>query len=94
MSIEETKGIVTRYQEEFWNSGRMETAEDIVAKQEKAVARWTFTGTHEGELLGMAATGNKVTLEGTTIVHSSGGKITETWVFWDRLSLMEQLGVA
>ena len=135
MSIEETKAIVTRYLEEFWNNGRMEIADDIVAadytdhrpvgetkgpaalkqfatafrnafpdlhflvqdrftEQEKAVARWTFNGTHKGELLGIAATGHKVTLQGTTILHLSGGRITETWVFWDRLSLLEQLGVA
>jgi steroid delta-isomerase-like uncharacterized protein len=135
MSIEETKAIVTRYLEEFWNNGKMETADDIVAvdytdhrpvgeakgpaalkqfatafrnafpdlhftledqfaEQEKAVVRWNFTGTHKGVLLGIAATGKQVTLQGTTILHLSGGKITETWVFWDRLSLMEQLGVS
>jgi steroid delta-isomerase-like uncharacterized protein len=135
MSIVETKAVATRYLEEFWNSGKMETADDIIApdytdhrpvgeakgpaalkqfatafrstfpdlhftledqlaEREKAVVRWTFTGTHKGELLGIAATGKQVTLQGATILHFSAGKITETWVFWDRMSLMEQLGVS
>ena len=70
------------------------TLEEQLAEREKAVVRWTFTGTHKGELLGVAATGKQVTIQGATILHLSAGKITETWVFWDRMSLMEQLGVS
>ncbi len=28
----------------------------------------------------------------TPIFHIRGGKIVETWVFWDRANLMKQLG--
>jgi hypothetical protein len=31
MSIGSTKAVATRYLEEFWNSGKMETADDIIA---------------------------------------------------------------
>jgi steroid delta-isomerase-like uncharacterized protein len=67
--------------------------EDQVAEGDKVVTRWTGTGTHEGELMGIAPTGNKVTLPGMEIVRISGGKLAEGWEGYDSMVLMEQLGV-
>jgi predicted ester cyclase len=59
--------------------------EDQVAEGDKVVTRWTGTGTHEGDLMGIAPTGNKVTLPGMEIVRFSGassqraGKATTRW---------------
>ena len=67
--------------------------EDQVAEGDKVVTRWTGTGTHEGDMMGIAPTGNKVTLPGMEIVRFSDGKIAEGWEGYDSMVLMQQLGV-
>jgi len=61
---------------------------------EKVASLWTATGTHKGEVMGIAATGNQITLSGTTITRFAGAKMAENLMYWDRLSFFEQLGVA
>ena len=67
--------------------------EDQVAEGDKVVTRWTGTGNHDGELAGIAPTGNRVTLPGMEIVRISGGKLVEGWEGYDMMNLMRQLGV-
>src|SRR5215217_1749524 len=43
------------------------TLEDDIAEGEKVVSRWRAQGTHQGELMGIAATGNEVAITGITI---------------------------
>jgi steroid delta-isomerase-like uncharacterized protein len=69
------------------------TIEDSVAEGEKVAFRWTMTGTHTGELMGIGATGRRFAVSGTTIARLSGGKMAEVWLYWDRLSLLQQLGL-
>lgn len=57
------------------------------------VTRWTFRGTHTGELMGIAPTGKQVTVTGISIDRVVGGKIVEEWNEMDDLGMMEQLGV-
>jgi steroid delta-isomerase-like uncharacterized protein len=66
--------------------------EDQIAEGDRVVTRWTGTGTHEGELAGIAPTGNRVTLPGMEIVRFSGGKLAEGWEGYDSMVLMQQLG--
>lgn len=53
--------------------------------------RWSMTGTHQGQFLGIAATGRKVALSGVDVKRLEHGRIVEHWTYWDRLSLAEQL---
>ncbi len=69
------------------------TIEDIVAENEKVVARWTFSGTHQGDYMGVPATNKRVSVDGMTIHHMAGGKIMDSYSHWDALGLMQQLGV-
>ena len=55
--------------------------------------RYTATGTHKGELRGIAPTNKAIKVEGMVINRISRGRIAESWVNWDALGLIEQLGV-
>jgi len=66
--------------------------EDQVAEGDKVATRWSFTGTHQGELMGVAPTGKQVTTSGMVIDRIVEGKIVEEWEEWDALGLMQQLG--
>jgi len=69
------------------------TIDDMVAEGDKVVYRWTLRGTHKGEFTGIAPTGKQVTLWGMVIDRILGGKIVETWIRYDTLGFMQQLGV-
>ncbi len=54
---------------------------------------WEMTGTNTGEFNGSPATGKKVKTSGLTRIHfNSKGKIDMENVYYDQLSLMQQLG--
>ncbi|GGT27057.1 ester cyclase [Streptomyces chromofuscus] len=68
--------------------------EDLIAAGDRVCARWFWRGTHKGEFLGIAPTGKEVTMSGTTVFRCGGdGKLVEGWWEYDRMGLMEQLGV-
>lgn len=69
------------------------TIEDIVAAGDRVCTRWSCSGTHQGELMGIPATGKKTTTTGIDIYRIVGGKIAEEWVNWSTLGLLQQLGV-
>ena len=69
------------------------TIEDQIADGDRVATRWTAHGTHDGELYGVPPTGKKVTVTGISIERVAGGKIAETWVNFDALGMLQQLGV-
>jgi steroid delta-isomerase-like uncharacterized protein len=69
------------------------TIEELVAEGDKVAVRRSYAGTHQGELLGIPATGKQLQLGGISIFRLAGGKIAEHWEQLDRLALMQQLGV-
>lgn len=68
--------------------------EELLADGDKVVLRWTSSGTHRGDLQGIAPTGKSITSSGITICRIADGRIAEEWVSWDTLGLMQQLGVS
>ncbi len=69
------------------------TVKDMIAEGQKVATYWTFTGTHQGELIGIAPTARQVTTSGISISRIVNGKFVEEVVTTDLLSLMKQLGV-
>ena len=69
------------------------TSADLIAEGDKVVQRTVFTGTHTGELMGIAATGKTVSMNEIHIVRFADGKIVEHWGVEDNLGMMQQLGV-
>jgi steroid delta-isomerase-like uncharacterized protein len=69
------------------------TVEDVIAEEDKVVGRWSSGGTHQGEMMGIPATGKRVTSTGMSIFRCEGGKIVEAWSSYDALGQLQQLGV-
>lgn len=68
------------------------TEEDVIAEGDKVADRVTVRGTHEGELMGIPATGKQVEFTETHIARIADGKVVERWGEWDVLGMMQQLG--
>lgn len=68
------------------------TLEDQIAEGDMVVDRWTATGTHTGELMGIPPTGNPIATTGISIHRIVDGQITETWNSYDAVSMLEELG--
>ncbi len=68
------------------------SVEGQIAEGDMVATRWTSSATHEGELMGIAPTGNRTGVSGVTVSRVSGGKIAEDWNNWDTLGLMRQIG--
>lgn len=66
---------------------------DTLSEGDKVVMAWTVTGTHKGDLRGIAPTNKKISVEGITIGRYANGKLVESRVNWDALGMMQQLGV-
>ena len=66
--------------------------QDILADGDKVVAREQWTGTHQGEFMGMPATGKQVDFSVIDIVRLAEGKLVEHWAVTDMLALLTQLG--
>jgi steroid delta-isomerase-like uncharacterized protein len=87
---EGVKQFVQMYRSAFPDS--RVTVEDQIAEGDEVVTRWTGRGTHQGELFGVAPSGNQVELSGITISRFEGGKFVEDWTNSDTLGLMQQIG--
>ena len=71
---------------------RME-AEDVLVSGDKVVARVRVTGTHQGEFMGMPATGKSADVRLIDIIRfGEDGLARERWGLFDALGLMQQLG--
>ena len=68
--------------------------EDLIAEDDRVVARATMRATQTGDLPGISATGKSVTVTSIIIYRISKGKIAEEWESWDALGMMQQLGVS
>jgi len=69
------------------------TVQEVIEAGDAAAVRWTCTGRHTGDQMGIAASGKTVAFGGNTIVHFKDGKITESFDQWDRLGFLTQTGV-
>src|SRR5258707_12761741 len=65
------------------------SVDDLVAEGDRVVTRWSFTGTQNGELMGIPPTGKSVAASGITIQRFVDGKIVEGWTNFDLLGLLQ-----
>jgi steroid delta-isomerase-like uncharacterized protein len=65
--------------------------EDTFAEGDKICVRWSCTGTHTGDGLGIPPTQLTIHVTGIAIFRIADGKLAEAWQNWDMLGMMEQL---
>ncbi len=66
---------------------------DSVTEGDKVAFRWIMSGTHQGELMGIAPTGERIVVMGMDIVRIEDGEILDYWGEFDVTGLLRQLGI-
>lgn len=66
---------------------------DMVAEDDRVVAYWTMTGTHEGEFWGVQPTGRKISGTAISLLRFRAGQLVEYKVNPDVYGALEQMGV-
>jgi len=66
-------------------------AATTIADADLVMALFTFTGRHEGEFLGFAASGNDIAVEGIDLFRLQGGRLVQHWGFVDVLDLLAKI---
>ena len=84
-------GLLTAYRTAFPDLNT--EIDDLVIAGDKAVISITLTGTHEGDLMGIVATGKRVEVHGMVLSRFEDGKIVDEWEILDMLAMFQQLGV-
>jgi steroid delta-isomerase-like uncharacterized protein len=89
--LEGLRGVIGAYRTAFPDLKM--TVDDLVVAGAKAVVSFTLTGTHEGDLMGIPATGRKARVSGMVLSRFEHGRIVEEWEVLDQLTMLQQLGV-
>jgi steroid delta-isomerase-like uncharacterized protein len=84
------KHVVTMFSKGF--PDLQHTVDEMIAEGATVAARWTVRGTHRGDFQGIAPTNKRVLLSGTTVHHMEHQRIAETWLVFDTMELLQQLG--
>ena len=71
---------------------RAKTTEPVLVDGNLEAQYVVLTGTHQGELMGVAASGRSVEFSGVDIIRIEGGKVVEHWGATDTMTLMQQIG--
>jgi steroid delta-isomerase-like uncharacterized protein len=64
----------------------------ILAEDDLVAARQRWTGTHEGEFLGLEASGRRVEFTSTAVLRVRDGLIAQAWDEIDAAAILRQLG--
>jgi len=68
------------------------TPEHMTATEDDVALAYTISGTHQGDFLGVAPTGRKITAWGVQIGRFENGRLAERWGSSDQLAILQQLG--
>jgi steroid delta-isomerase-like uncharacterized protein len=69
------------------------TLTSAATNTEWTALEWTMTGTHQGDLPGLPATGKPFSVRGSTIFEIAVGKICAVRDYWDLATLLRQVGL-
>lgn len=66
----------------------------VLAEDDLVMARFRATGHHHGNFLGLDPTGREIGYTGMDLNRIRNGRVVESWVQYDALGLLQQLGLA
>ena len=66
--------------------------EEVVAEGDMVAVRHGLSGTHEGEFLGVAPTGKRISVQEMDIFRVKNGLIIESWSAPDLFGMLNQIG--
>jgi predicted ester cyclase len=66
---------------------------DVVAEEDTVVGRFKCSGTHRGEMMGIAPTGRRMEVDEVYFLRVEDGKFVEFWGLEDNFTRMRQLGL-
>jgi predicted ester cyclase len=89
--IEGIKAIVKKNNDTF--EGWAFEIHDLIAVNDKVVARWTGSGIHTKSFMRETPTNKRVELNGLSIYQIANGRIVTDWVIPDNLQFLMQLGI-
>jgi len=64
-----------------------------IAQEDLVALTLATTGTHDGELMGLAPTGATIDLPMAIVSRLEEGQIVEEWEYYDSATIMSQLGL-
>jgi len=67
------------------------TPEHMTATDDDVALAYTIAGTHEGEFLGVAPIGKRITARGVQIGRFEDGRLAERWGSSDQLAILQQI---
>lgn len=65
--------------------------QDQIAEDNKVATRWIAYGTHRGEFMGIAPSGQAMHVTGMSFHRIEDGRIQESWDDWDALSMLQSM---
>ena len=65
---------------------------EVLSAGNRVCIRFTMTGTHRGEFMGVPATDKAIALDGITVLRFRKDKCVERWSCADMLGLLVQIG--
>lgn len=67
--------------------------EDVIAEGDRVAVRYSMSGIHKGEFMGIPPTNKQMELTSLCIFRLADGKVAEMWVENNSLVMLLQLGV-
>ncbi|MES2465606.1 MAG: ester cyclase, partial [Armatimonadota bacterium] len=81
------RAMLTGFPDMHW------TIDEQIAEGEMVMSRFTMHGTHQGEFMGIPASGKPVKVWGVVIDCVRDGKFAESRIIMDTVTLLQQVGV-
>jgi predicted ester cyclase len=68
------------------------TVEEMIEEGDQVAVRFSARGTHSGQWMDFAPTGKAIYYTGVTLARITADKVSEHYTWWDKASLMEEIG--
>lgn len=68
------------------------TVDHMITDDDNVAIAYTVIGTHQGDFLGVPATGRRISARGMQIARFQNGQIVERWGSSDQLGILQQIG--